>query len=306
MKDDGKVAAGPAAIAPRIGPSSAAGSTESVGDTAAAGASLGVVAAGGSLPHGYRQRLDSGRQAFGHLIRVWHERNGWSHRLLPGLAEQLDLGRVHNSQLSNLRNGKLPSPGPEVFLALGAINVWLHGHAPDGRFTAPAPELDALPELRQALEASAVALLDDRGQPLGPGDLLEIFIGLQPPPVAFDLRISDAEAPALSAALAALFTAGLPWRSCRDTLLAAYPADRRQRREQFADVMAGQRDYTATELDAELPDLRRTLAALGVAGEDSLSADQFLDLLRQKARHLAVAPAAGPDLAAAIRQGLSG
>ncbi|MFM8525063.1 MAG: hypothetical protein ACKOCM_05530 [Cyanobacteriota bacterium] len=260
----------------------------------------------GSPQCGYRQRLESGRQAFGHLIRVWHERNGWSHRVLPGLAEQLDLGRVHNSQLSNLRNGKLPSPGPEVFLALGAINAWLHRHAPSGRCITPAPELEALPELQQALATSAVALLDDRGLPLGPGDLLEIFIGLQSPPVAFDLRISDAEASALSAALTALFTAGLPWRRCRDTLLAAYPADRRQRREQFAEVMAGQRDYTATELDAELPDLRRTLAALGVAGEDSLSADQFLELLRQKARQLAVAPAAGPDLVAAIRQGLSG
>lgn len=262
-------------------------------------------AATGSGPRGYRQRLEAGRQAFGHLIRVWHERNGWSQRVLPGLAEQLDLGRVHNSQLSNLRNGKLPSPGPEVFLALGAINHWLHREAPDGRLTAPHPQLEAVPEVQQALEAAAVALVDDRGRSLGPGDLLEIFVGLQQPPAAFDLRISEAEAPALSAALAALFTAGLPWRQCRDTLLAAYPADRRQRREQFADVMAGLRDYSAAELDAELPDLRRTLAALGVAGEDALGADQFLELLRQKARQCGLASGEGLDLAAAIRQGLS-
>ena len=51
---------------------------------------------------------------------------------LPALADALDCGRVHNSQLSMLRNGKLASPGPEVFLALGSINLWLAREAPDG------------------------------------------------------------------------------------------------------------------------------------------------------------------------------
>lgn len=60
-----------------------------------------------------------------HLIHLWHERNGWSHRVLPLLSEVLDLGKVHNSQISNLRNGKLSSPGPEVFLALAQVNTIL-------------------------------------------------------------------------------------------------------------------------------------------------------------------------------------
>ena len=60
-----------------------------------------------------------------HLIHLWHERNGWSHRVLPLLSEILDLGKVHNSQISNLRNGKLSSPGPEVFLALAQVNTIL-------------------------------------------------------------------------------------------------------------------------------------------------------------------------------------
>jgi len=255
------------------------------------------------LPDGYRQRLEVGRQAFGHLIRVWHERNGWSHRVLPGLADQLDLGRVHNSQLSNLRNGKLPSPGPEVFLALGAINGWLAAEAPTGRLDAQRAErlLDGHPELIEALRSSALPVRDADGRVLGTGDLLEVFVGLRPPPPGFDLRVVEQEAPALSAALALLFTAGRPWRLCRDQLLAAYPADRRQRRERFAAVMAGQADYTAAELEADLPDLRRTLALLGAAGEEELSAEGFLELLRRRA-------GAGqpPDLAAAIRSELRG
>jgi hypothetical protein len=258
---------------------------------------------------GYRDELEAGRDAFGHLIRVWHERNGWSQRVLPALAERLELGRVHNSQLSNLRNRKLASPGPELFVALGRINRLLAAQA-DAGGAAPAPELrEALadqPELLAALEASALPLRDDDGTPLGPAQLFEIFVGLRQPPSAFDLRIAAAEAGPLSAALAELFTAGRSWRQCREPLLAAYPAEKRQRRERFAEVMAGQRDYSAEELDAELPDLRRTLAALGAAAEQELSADQFLELLRQKAR-LRQQPgsdAAEAELAAAIRSRL--
>ncbi|MEB3173520.1 MAG: hypothetical protein VKL97_06600, partial [Cyanobacteriota bacterium] len=112
------------------------------------------------------------------------------------------------------------------------------------------------------------------------------------------------EAASLSAALAQVFTAGQPWRLCRDQLLAAYPVNKRLRRERFAEVMAGQRDYSAAELDAELPDLRSTLAALGAAGDGELEADQFLELLRLKVRELEARGWSTPaksELAAAIR-----
>ena len=248
--------------------------------------------------------------AFAHLIRHWHGCNGWSHRVLPALAEALDVGRVHNSQLSMLRNGKLASPGPEVFLALGRINRWLAEEAPQGRLEASRAE--ALleghhREVYEALQASALPVLGDAGEVLGPGDLLEVFVGLRQPPQAFDLRIDEREAASLSASLALLLTAGRPWRLCRDQLLAAYPAEKRQRRERFAAVMAGQVDYTAIELEAELVDLRRTLAALGAAGEEEISAERFLQLLRRRAGGLegqGHEPAV--DLASAIRRQLEG
>ena len=257
---------------------------------------------------GYRDDLTAGRVAFAHLIRVWHSRNGWSHRILPGLADALDLGRVHNSQLSMLRNGKLASPGPEVFLALGSANQWLAAHAPDGKLDPATAErlLAGHSELFEALLDSALPVRDDAGRVLGSGDLLEIFVGLRPPPRAFDLRIAVEEAAPLSGALANLLTAGRSWRQCRDQLMAAYPVERRQRREHFAEVMAGQRDYSAAELDAELPDLRRTLATLGAAGEEELSADQFLALLRNRAQRQGPAGngAGEQDLAEAIRREL--
>ena len=69
-------------------------------------------------------------------------------------------------------------------------------------------------------------------------------------------------------------------------------------------MIAGQRDYTAVEFDAELPELRRTLAALGAAGEEELGPDRFLELLRQRARRFQGdgSEPAQDDLAAAIRR----
>ncbi|MFO7629219.1 MAG: hypothetical protein R6W06_06840 [Prochlorococcaceae cyanobacterium] len=260
---------------------------------------------------GYREQIASGRAAFAHLIAAWHSCNGWSHRVLPALAEALDLGRVHNSQLSMLRNGKLASPGPEVFLALGRVNQALAEQLPQGKLLSESQgelreRLADHPELIEALEHSALPLVDAGGVVLGPGELLEVFVGLRQPPAAFDLRIDESEAACLSGALAMLLTAERPWRLCREQLLAAYPAAKRQRREHFAAVMAGQRDYTAAELDAELPDLRRTLALLGAAGEAELGADQFLELLRQKARLQEQAGLKETELAAAIRRELVG
>jgi len=259
---------------------------------------------------GYRDDIASGRVAFAHLIRHWHGCNGWSHRVLPGLAEALDVGRVHNSQLSMLRNGKLASPGPEVFLALGRINRWLAAEAPEGRLAPGRAEalLDGHhPELYEALQASALPVRGDGNEVLGPGELLEVFVGLRQPPSAFDLRIEEAEATDLSAALALLLTAGRPWRLCREPLMAAYPVEKRQRRDRFAAVMAGQGDYTAAELEAELLDLRRTLTVLGAAVEEEMGADRFLELLRRRAREQPSLEAPAPvDLARAIRRELDG
>ncbi len=233
---------------------------------------------------GYREDLAAGRIAFAHLIRVWHERNDWSHKVLPALAEALDLGRVHNSQISMLRNGKLASPGPEVFLALGRINQLLAADAGPGGLT---PELrqrlEDRPELLVALESSALAVQGEAAPVLGPGEFLEVFVGLRQPPLAFDLRIAEAEAADLSAALAQLFSAGRPWRTCRDKVMAAYPVSRRQRRDRFTQVMAGLRDYTASELEAELPDLLTTARSLGVSGTSAMEADGLLEQLRQRA-----------------------
>lgn len=235
----------------------------------------------------YRDELEAGRDSFGHLIRVWHERNGWSQRVLPALAERLELGRVHNSQLSNLRNRKLASPGPELFVALGRINELLAAQGNRGLSAELEQQIGDQPELLEALQNSALPVLSDDAHAFGPADLFEIFVGLKQLPRSLDIRIKESEASELSSALAELFTAGRPWRLCRDQILAAYQVTKRQRRERFADVMAGQREYSAEELNEELQDLLDLLAALSEDNDmASFSPDQLLELLRKKAGEL--------------------
>ena len=186
-----------------------------------------------------------------HLIHLWHERNAWSHRVLPLLSEILDLGRVHNSQISNLRNGKLSSPGPEVFLALAQVNTIL-----DQGIESIRDQLEkSHPELWRSLEDSAQSLKNDYGKPLSAGELFEIFAGLQPLPSSFDWYIEDEEASALSDALSDHFCQNKPWRSCKVIIMDAYTVTKPLRRERFAEVIAGIKDFTAEELDGELLDL---------------------------------------------------
>jgi len=199
----------------------------------------------------YRDKLSSGRRSMAHLIHVWHERNAWSHKVLPLLSEILDLGRVHNSQISNLRNGKLSSPGPEVFLALAQVNTILYHGVESIR-----DQLESsYPELWKILQESSFPLKNDDGNPISAGEFFEIFSGLRPLPSTFDWFIEDEEASQLSEALSEHFCMNRPWRQCKDDVMNAYSVIKASRRERFAEVIAGLKDYTAEELDGELLDL---------------------------------------------------
>ena len=225
---------------------------------------------------GYRDKLSSGRRAMAHLIHVWHERNAWSHKVLPLLSEILDLGRVHNSQISNLRNGKLSSPGPEVFLALAQVNMILD----HGIETIRDHLEDSHPELWRTLQESAFPLKNDNNCPISAGELFEIFAGLKPLPASFDWFIEDDEAAKLSEALSEHFCQSLPWRKCKEIIMDAYDVPKLSRRERFAEVIAGLRDYSAEELDGELLDLYETSLKLSLC--DKSGPNIFLANLREK------------------------
>lgn len=62
--------------------------------------------------------------------------------------------------------------------------------------------------------------------------------------------------------------------------MAAYPVQKVDRRNRFAAVMAGLRDYTAEELDGELLDLFSTHQQISVSTFQSV--DLFLESLRSR------------------------
>jgi len=204
--------------------------------------------------------------------------------MVPRLGQHLQLGRVHGSQISMLKRCKLVNPGPEVFLALGSVNRWLWPWVPDEKLQDP--HLVGLPEAELLERHPPVSLIDGAGQPLGPGQLLEIFMGLASLPPAFDLRITEEEAPALCAALGDWLTRRQPWRQCKLQILQSYPVERPQRRQRFEAVISGQKDYTAAELELELDDLHRTASAMAGGLNPWVSPpgtiDQFLQKLRQQ------------------------
>ena len=67
--------------------------------------------------------------------------------------------------------------------------------------------------------------------------------------------------------------------------MSAYPVKKSMRRDRFAEVMAGLRDYSAEELDGELLDLHVTSKNLGFFVEYS-GTDLFLQALRLRAAKL--------------------
>ena len=66
--------------------------------------------------------------------------------------------------------------------------------------------------------------------------------------------------------------------------MAAYPVKKSERRERFAEVMAGLRDYTAEELDGELLELFATHKK--ISNTNIQSVDLFLNALRLRADNI--------------------
>jgi outer membrane protein OmpA-like peptidoglycan-associated protein len=84
-----------------------------------------------------------------------------------------------------LRNGKLASPGPEVFLALGSINRWLAEQAPKGHLDSDSDQAFALlkghPELAGTKVASAAPVAVAMATPAvtgAPVSAVTVFFGV--------------------------------------------------------------------------------------------------------------------------------
>jgi hypothetical protein len=181
---------------------------------------------------------------------------------------------LNKSQVSTLRNAKLPKPGPQLFDALSQINLRLAKLA--GSNADLVQELDdrgPLPPDLKHLAGTAFFMVNPQTQqPMEVGDLFRLYVGrLEMKDQAWDdlpAVYTDDEAAQISYRLALWFqkTAAAQDRVAmefRPQFIEAYPyaADDR-RRERLWRVLMGTETLNAKELSEEREALRFTVGKL--------------------------------------------
>lgn len=210
-----------------------------------------------------------GRDRLARAIRLLLARNELSHQELEDFAEwaaedEAQAGWLNKSQISTLRNSRLPKPGPQIFLALGTLNAALARlrHDPPGR---PLP-----PALRKLAVEPGPWFLDHptTGEPCDAGDWFRIYAGLLSHPDLDELPevFSDEDAAMASERLALL---AQRWLLESRMLL----SDARREIEAISPrlwrVVLGEQRLSAAELADERDALRFLVSRL--QGTDALS-----------------------------------
>lgn len=234
-------------------------------------------------------RFVKGRDRLALVVRLLLEENGLSH------TDMQDLFRwacpdtttwLSRSQISTLRNSKLPKPGAQIFLGLAAINLRLAEMAGDD-----SPAVKAL-EPRGPLPPNLKTLrLDGKpwffanpetGLPCDEGDLFRLFCGSleidderwQRLPTVY--KEADAREVSTQLALWAqrwMVKQGLIPLSAKPALLKAYPIKEKSRQDRLWEVILGQKQYTAEELREEADSLRILVG--GIERGSALTFNEF-------------------------------
>jgi hypothetical protein len=226
-------------------------------------------------PH-HAERFRLGRDRLARAVGLLLTRNELSHQDLEELsawaAPDEEAGTwLAKSQISSLRNGKLPKPGPQILVALATANQALaalaHGVAPDR----------ALPRhLRKILPDPWFLAHPVTGQPMGPGDWFEVLAGeLTTDELGDGAQVySDDTAMIASEQFALLVQAWqlqqrIPLAQLRLRLEEQYTERSAARRDRLWRVALGEYRWTGEELGEERDALRFTVGAL--EGSNALS-----------------------------------
>lgn len=191
------------------------------------------------------EELDAAAVAFGHNLRRWRLRNGWSQNTAQDWAQSIGIPAVFNSQWSQLETARLRGPKPLLFRALGILNQLLAAQH-YGTFTDRA----LMDRVKQA-----EPIRHEDGRPWDGPDFYGSFMGQLAWPEVPELLpdISDAEAEEHSAAFRAALhdaskAAGIPLGAAISAVLELAPSDAQAR---AAEVLMG-----ASWSGAELMELR--------------------------------------------------
>lgn len=217
-------------------------------------------------------RFVKGRDRLALVVKLMLEENGLSHSDLQDLYRWACPDTptwLSRSQISTLRNSKLPKPGAQIFLGLAAINLRLAQFAGDD-----SPAVQAL-ESRGPLPPSLAKLKHEgkpwfmvnpqTGLPCDEGDLFRLYCGNieideerwnRLPKVYKD---NDAREASTSLALWAqrwMVKQKLIPISAKPELLKFYPVKEKSRQDRLWEVILGQRQFTAEEMREEADALR--------------------------------------------------
>lgn len=155
--------------------------------------------------------------------------------------------RVHTSQLHKISHGSLTLVSPDIFDALGSLNLYL----------AALRCLDAeLPSSeRQAEEAFRGFVLEDADGPLGPEELFSIYLGRMSPPINVTL-MSERDATELSKRLArelrsAASATGFDIVEDWAELAAMHPSSDPSRLHKLREITLGLGQWSAEQIEDE-------------------------------------------------------
>ncbi|MFN9870344.1 MAG: XRE family transcriptional regulator [Cyanobacteriota bacterium] len=195
----------------------------------------------------YKQTHAAAREAFGRMLRLWRERNGWTQYTVERWGREAGFATVSSGNVSMVEQGKAGDLRAQAYFQLADVNRRLAD-----RDWGPLHS----PELRQALDV-AEPIRGDDGALWGPSEFWCCYVGLLPVPEAFR-QAPPAPAPSLdvsqAAELSALWRQQVSTEASRrsldpiETLQGAARQAPAAERKTLRAVLAGFRDYRPEEL----------------------------------------------------------
>jgi hypothetical protein len=216
-------------------------------------------------------RFVKGRDMLALVVKLLLEENSLSHTDLQDLYRWACPDTptwLSRSQISTLRNAKLPKPGAQIFLGLAAINLRLAQLAGDD-----SPMVQALekrgplpPNLARFRQEKPYFVVNPQtGMPLDEGDLFRLYCSSLEIDEEHWNRMkslySNRDAAQISTQLALwaqrwMVKQGLIPLEGRSQILDAYPNKESRKRDKLWEVILGQSKWTGEELREEADRLR--------------------------------------------------
>ncbi|PZV24989.1 MAG: XRE family transcriptional regulator [Cyanobium sp.] len=121
------------------------------------------------------ERQAEARLAFGRMLRLWRERNGWTQYTVADWGKEAGFPAISYGNLSAIEQGKAGELRRPAFFQLAEVNRRIAEQS-WGRLKTQA--------LKDKLKG-ATAIVDDHGTLWGPIELWSCYVGLRPVPTAF-------------------------------------------------------------------------------------------------------------------------